>query len=91
MTTDDIRTAVLAALRRVAPEIDPVSLRTEVPIRDQVDLDSMDFLNFMVELHEAFGIDIPESAYKDVSTLDGCIAYVVANSPQAAKVKPGDR
>jgi acyl carrier protein len=80
MTRDETKSAVLAALRRVAPEIDPASLRSDVPIRDQVDLDSMDFLNFMLELHTAFGVDVPEADYRKVATLDGCVAYVANNA-----------
>jgi hypothetical protein len=51
----------------------------------------MDFLNFMLELHAALGVDAPEASYKDVATLDGCIAYVAAHNPQALVVKHGDR
>jgi acyl carrier protein len=91
MTNDEIRNAVFAALRRVAPEVDPVSLRTDVSIRDQVDLDSMDFLNFMLQLHAALGVDVPEAAYREVSTVDGCVAYIAAHGPRAPLVKQGDR
>jgi acyl carrier protein len=89
MTTDEIRSAVFAALRRVAPEVDPASLRTNLPIRDQADLDSMDFLNFMLELNTALGVDIPETAYREVATLDGCVLYLAAHNPQRQPVKPG--
>ena len=91
MTRDEIKSAVLTALRRVAPEVDPASLKTDVPVRDQADLDSMDFLNFLLELHAALGVDIPEAAYKDVATLDGCIAYLAAHGAQALVVKHEDR
>lgn len=91
MTRDEIKTAVLAALRRVAPEVDPASVRGDAPIRDQADLDSMDFLNFLLQLHAALGVDIPESAYREVATLDGCIAYLSANGAQLQAAKPGDR
>ena len=82
MTKEEIRTAVLAALRSVAPEVDLTTLRSDVPIRDQADLDSMDFLHFVLELHATLGVDVPESAYREVATLDGCIAYVAAHAPQ---------
>ena len=82
MTKDEVKTAVIAALRRIAPEADPASLRSDLPIRDQVDLDSMDFLNFLMELHNALGVDIPETAYRQVATLDGCVEYVAAHGPQ---------
>ena len=91
MTRDEIKSAVLAALRRVAPEIDPASLKTDVPIRDQADLDSMDFLNFLLELHAALGVDIPEAAYRDVATLDGCIAYLAGHNAQPLTVKDSGR
>ena len=87
MTKDEITTAVLDALRRVAPETDPAGIRPDAPIRDQLDIDSMDFLNFLVELHAALGVDIPEAAYREVSTLDGCVAYLAARNPQARPIK----
>jgi acyl carrier protein len=89
MTKDEIKDAVLAALRRVAPEVDPETLRADLPIRDQADIDSIDFLNFLVELHSALGIDVPEGAYREVATLDGCVAYLAARNPQALPVKHG--
>ncbi len=52
------------------------ALAGNVPLREQLDLDSMDLLNVAVGLHAALGIDIPESAYSRVATLDGCIAYL---------------
>jgi acyl carrier protein len=91
MTNDEIRAAVFSALRHVAPEIDPARLRTDAPIREQADLDSMDFLNFLMALHVALGVDVPESAYRDVATLDGCISYLASHNPQPHVVKPADR
>lgn len=88
MTRDEIKSAVFSALRRVAPEADPTSLHTDVPIRDQIDLDSMDFLNFMLELHASLGVDVPETAYRDVATVDGCIAYLARHDAQPQVVKP---
>jgi acyl carrier protein len=91
MTRDEIKSAILAALRRVAPEIDAAQLRADVPIRAQADLDSMDFLNFMMEIHAGLDVDIPESSYKDVATLDGCISYVQAHNPQPRVLSRADR
>ena len=84
MTNDEITAAVFAALHRIAPEVDPATLKTAVPIRDQVDIDSMDFLNFLMEIHAALGVDIPEAAYREVATLDGCITYIAARNPRAS-------
>ena len=77
MTHDpELRAAVLAALCRIAPEVEPAALRPDVPLRDQVDLDSMDWLNFLQALHAALGVDIPESDYAKLVTLDDLAAYL---------------
>jgi acyl carrier protein len=76
VTTDDLTRRVLETLVRVAPEIDPASVRPDAVLREQYDLDSMDFLNFVIGLHETFGIDIPEADYPALATLDGCVRYV---------------
>lgn len=80
MTTVDIRAAILDVLSDVAPEIEREKIDPRVDLRDQLDLDSMDFLNFVVGLHKAFGVDIPEADYRKIGTLDGCLAYLVAKS-----------
>jgi acyl carrier protein len=79
MTRDEIRTAVLRALSDVAPEIDPAQIRPDISLRDQIDIDSMDFLNFLIAVHKATGIEIPESDYPKLATLDGCVDYVASN------------
>ena len=78
MTRDEIRSAVIQALTSVAPEIDPQALQADTALRQELDLDSMDFLNFALGLHTAFGVDIPEADYRKLATLDGCVAYVAA-------------
>ena len=47
-----------------------------MPLRDQLDIDSMDFLNFVIAVNERTGIDIPESDYGALATLNGCVAYL---------------
>jgi acyl carrier protein len=91
MTKDEVKSAVLMALRRVAPEFDPGKLDAGKPIRDQADLDSMDFLHFLLEIHTMLGVDIPENAYREVATLDGCIAYIMAHNPQTHSEPAGPR
>jgi len=91
MTNDEIMTAVLAALRRVAPEVDPGSLRPDLSIREQADIDSMDFWHFLLEIHKSLGVDIPESAYAEVATLDGCVAYIAARNPEPQRVPPAQQ
>ncbi len=79
MTQDEMRALVLAELQRIAPEVDGAALDGARPLREQVDLDSVDYLGFLVALHKATGVDIPESDYEAVATLDGCVAYLLAH------------
>lgn len=83
MTSAEIRAAVLQALSRIAPELDPATLKPDVRLRDQLDIDSMDFLNFVLELHKSLGIDVPEADYPQIATLDGCVGYISARVPTA--------
>jgi len=79
-----IRAAVVRALQRIAPEIDPAALRPDVSLREQVDLDSMDFLNFVIGLAESLGVEVPESDYRQLATLDGAVAYLAAHGARTA-------
>jgi acyl carrier protein len=78
VTRDALRATVLRVLGEVAPEADPAALRPDVALRDQLDLDSMDLLNFLIGLHEALGVDIPEADYPRLTTLDACVDYLAA-------------
>jgi acyl carrier protein len=80
MTRLEIQAKVLDALATVAPEVDAESLDTHMALRDQVDLDSMDFLRFVVELHRQFGIEVPEADYQQLSDLAGVVDYVAAHA-----------
>jgi acyl carrier protein len=76
MTPDEIRNVIVETLTRIAPEIDAASIRPDVQFRDQLDLDSMDFLNFILALHDRLGVDIPEADYSKLSTLDRTVQYL---------------
>ena len=76
MNEVDITRAVLAALSEIAPEIEADNFDRQSKLRDEADLDSMDILNFVVALHEYFNIDIPESDYSHLVTVDTCVAYI---------------
>jgi acyl carrier protein len=78
MNRDEIRDAVLHALTEVAPEADPATLRPDVDLRDQLDIDSMDSLNFVIGIHEQVGVDIPEAEWSRLQTLDQVVDYVAA-------------
>lgn len=76
MTPDALREAVLAILGTIAPEIRPEDVRPDADLRDELDLDSMDFLRFAVQLEQRLGVSVPEADYPRVRTLDGCVAYL---------------
>lgn len=78
VTDTDLRATILGALKRIAPEVDVGALDPGAPLRDQVDLDSMDWLNFLVGLHGKLGIDIPEADYAALRTVDDLCAYARA-------------
>lgn len=77
----DVRAAVLGVLARVAPEADLDALPDDADLREELDLDSIDFLNVMIAIHEAFGVEVPERDYPRCSTLAGCVAYLTPRLP----------
>lgn len=76
MTPSELRDLVIATLQGIAPEVDANKLRDDLPLRRQVDLDSMDWLNFLLGLHKALGVEIPESDYARLTTLAALIEYL---------------
>jgi acyl carrier protein len=74
----EIRTRVVGVIRSIAPEVEEGELRADRPLRDQVDLDSMDWLNVLVALHEKLKVDIPEADYRKLVTLNDIVAYLGA-------------
>ncbi|MBS0578524.1 MAG: acyl carrier protein [Proteobacteria bacterium] len=73
---------VLDLLVGVAPDIDPAAVRADLDFRDQFDFDSMDLFNFAVAIHAAFGIEIPERDYRQLTGLAKCVAYLRSRLPQ---------
>jgi len=76
MTRDDLRAAVLRALGTIAPEADLSRLAPGADLRETLDIDSMDFLNFAIALHNTLGVEIPERDYPQLATLAGSIDYL---------------
>jgi acyl carrier protein len=76
MSRDEIRAGVVDELTSIAPEIDEADLTDTDLLRDQVDLDSMDWLNFLVRLHKRFEVDIPESQYASLRTINDLTSYI---------------
>jgi len=78
MNEQDLLAGVMAELTSIAPEVNPAGLARAKLLREQVDLDSMDWLNFLIGLHGRFKVDIPESDYARLRTLDDLIGYLGA-------------
>jgi acyl carrier protein len=76
MTKEEIKTTVLRVLGQIAPEADLSELKPNLRIRDQLDIDSMDLLNFVIALHKELKVEIPEADYPKLATLDGCLNYL---------------
>ena len=80
MTADEIRTVVIVELSNIAPEMDIAGIQPNADLREALDIDSMDFLNFITALHEKLGVDIPERDYPKLITLAGAVAYLVEHN-----------
>lgn len=76
MNQQEIRAGVIEAIKAVAPEVEEGELASDQLLREQVDLDSMDWLNVIVGLHERFGVDIPEADYAKLTTLNVIVNYL---------------
>jgi acyl carrier protein len=80
VNTDQARAHVEAVLGRIAPEAELDEVPGDVDFREELDLDSMDFLSLIEGLKEATGVDVPESDYDQVETLDGLLGYLTAKA-----------
>lgn len=80
MSTEDIKRALIDALSAIAPEGDYAHLRADRPLRDQLDIDSFDFLQVVIRVHDKLGIDIPEADYPKLATLDGAVSYLAGRT-----------
>jgi acyl carrier protein len=76
MKAEDIRAMILEVIHQIVPDEDLSNLKGDVRIRDQIEMDSMDFLDIMMELRKRYGIKVPEEDYMKLSTLDGSVAYL---------------
>jgi len=78
MTEAEIKQAVRDALSNVAPEVDLNTIDPAKDLRDQIDIDSVDFLNFVIGLHKELNVEIPDADVSKLVTLDGCVAYLMS-------------
>jgi acyl carrier protein len=80
MNEADIKSAIFAGLHQIAPESDPDSLSPDQKIRETLDIDSFDFLNFLIALHDKLGVEIPEADYGKLTTLGEMTRYLAQRS-----------
>ncbi len=76
MTADEVKQIVIDIINEIAPDEDTTDLKGDVSLREQMDLDSMDFLDIVMELRKQHGIEVPEADYPQLASLDSCAAYL---------------
>jgi acyl carrier protein len=76
MKAEEIRAAILEVVSEIVPDEDVSNLKGDIRIRDQIEMDSMDFLDVVMELRKRYGVIVPEDDYMELSTLDGSVAYL---------------
>lgn len=76
MTKEECQQIVLEIIEEIAPDEDVSAVKPDVRLRDQLDLDSMDFLDIVMELRKKHGIEVPEEDYPQLASLDSCADYL---------------
>ncbi len=76
MNKTDTKTILFALLQQIAPDIDPTTLEMDDNLREELGIDSFDFLQFIVALDETFGIETPEEDYGKITTLNSLVDYI---------------
>ena len=76
MTREEIISRILEIISEIAPDEELTNVDPEIPLREQLDLDSMDFLDIVMELRKKYGIEVPEEDYMELATLNKCVAYL---------------
>ena len=76
MNREDLAKRILNLLTEIAPDVEASSVIPGIDFRDQFDFDSMDTLNFAIALHRELGVEVPETEYSQLASLDKCVAYL---------------
>lgn len=84
LNRDEVRKALIDSILAVAPESDFAEVRPDRPVREQLDIDSFDFLTVLEHLHEKLGVNVPEADYGKMITLDGSVDYLTRRLAAAA-------
>jgi acyl carrier protein len=85
MTAIEIKQAVLEILSDIAPDEDLSNLKEDVPFRDQLEMDSMDFLDIVMELRKRYRIQIPEEDYPELASMTSTVKYLEPRMKDVAK------
>lgn len=80
LTRSDARDLLARVLAEIAPEVDLQDARPDGQLQEELGLDSMDFLNLMIGIHDQTGLNVPERDYPALSTLDGAVAYLTEHT-----------
>jgi len=81
MTTQEAVDIIFGVLADIAPEVDPADVDLEVDLTEQLDIDSMDYLSWLLGINKVTGIEIPQRDVSEFLTIRGAAAYVVSHSP----------
>jgi acyl carrier protein len=76
MTKEECKLVVLDIIKDIAPDEDLSNVKADVALREQLELDSMDFLDIVMELRKQHGIEVPEADYPQLASLDSCAEYL---------------
>ncbi len=77
MGDKQIRQIILDIIEAVSPDADLSAVKGDVRLRDQLDMDSMDFLDIVMELRKRYKVEVPKEDYQQLATLDGCVSYLM--------------
>ncbi|MBL4869276.1 MAG: acyl carrier protein [Pseudomonadales bacterium] len=76
MTEEEVRSAVVKIIEDVAPDEDLSEIDDNKALRDQIELDSMDFLDIVMELRKRYSVEVPEAEYPELNSLASCVTYL---------------
>ena len=85
MEKSDIRKIIIDIIAEIAPDEDLNNLKDDVRLRDQLELDAMDFLDIVMELRKKYNIEVPEADYPHLESLKSCVEYLEPNLTQKNK------
>lgn len=86
MTGEDIREAILDILKDIAPDDDLSDVKDDVAFREQLELDSMDFLDIVMELRKRYRVQVPEEDYGELASMQSTVDYLLPKMQDVEKV-----